>query len=393
MSIRRLENNVTISFHKARVSACVLAIAVLAALVQRAAAQRYTASANPESPEGQFLDLIGLQSDEAKKLALIEQFPQRFPRHPAASWAYEQLQLAAIQASQWDRALAFGERLAQLNPNDIEVAQLNIKAAESKGDRTTVKLWSDYAARVAQRILESPPPKDPELLEEWKKETAVASQYSAQDEYTIYKKALESGDPRQQIKLLDELLKRNSDTAYLPQALVVYLNAYRALGDSGNGMLTAEKILKIDPKNEDALLTAAEGYLRRGSSTEKVLAYSARLIEVMGAKKKPAIVRQEDWEKKKSFYAGTAHWMIGNIYINQNRFGQADSELRAALTMLRHSDQSAASILFYLGWSNYKLENYAEAVRFFKQCMAIQSQFQEQAQKNLDVIRSEQGIQ
>ncbi len=360
MSIRRLENNVTISFHKARVSACVLAIAVLAALVQRAAAQRYTASANPESPEGQFLDLIGLQSDEAKKLALIEQFPQRFPRHPAASWAYEQLQLAAIQASQWDRALAFGERLAQLNP---------------------------------QRILESPPPKDPELLEEWKKETAVASQYSAQDEYTIYKKALESGDPRQQIKLLDELLKRNSDTAYLPQALVVYLNAYRALGDSGNGMLTAEKILKIDPKNEDALLTAAEGYLRRGSATEKVLAYSARLIEVMGAKKKPAIVRQEDWEKKKSFYAGTAHWMIGNIYINQNRFGQADSELRAALTMLRHSDQSAASILFYLGWSNYKLENYAEAVRFFKQCMAIQSQFQEQAQKNLDVIRSEQGIQ
>ena len=152
MSIRRLENNVTISFHKARVSACVLAIAVLAALVQRAAAQRYTASANPESPEGQFLDLIGLQSDEAKKLALIEQFPQRFPRHPAASWAYEQLQLAAIQASQWDRALAFGERLAQLNPNDIEVAQLNIKAAESKGDRTTVKLWTDYMARINQRV-------------------------------------------------------------------------------------------------------------------------------------------------------------------------------------------------------------------------------------------------
>ena len=137
------------------------------------------------------------------------------------------------EMGQWDKALAFGEKLAQMNPGDMEVAQLNIKAAESKGDRTTVKLWSDYAARVAMRILESPPPKDPELLEDWKKQTAAASQYSAQDEYAIYKKALESGDPRQQIKLLDELLKRNSDTTYLPQALVVYLNAYRALGDSG----------------------------------------------------------------------------------------------------------------------------------------------------------------
>ncbi len=393
MYTRRLENNVTILFHKARVSASALAIAILAVLVQQAAAQRYTASANPDSPEGQFLDLIGLQSDEAKKLALIEQFPQRFPRHPAASWAYEQLQLAAMQASQWDKALAFGEKLAQINPDDMEVAQLNIKAAESKGDRTTVKLWTDYLSRIAQRILESPPPKDPELLEEWKKRTAFAAQFAAQDEYAIYEKALASGNPREQIKLLNELLKHNSDTIYLPQALVIYLNAYRALGDSNNAMLTAEKIVKSDPSNEDALLTVTEGYLRRGSASDKVLAYSARLIELMATKKKPANVRQEDWEKKKAYYTGTAHWIMGNIYINQNRFVLADSALRAALPLLSQNHPSSASILFYLGWSNYKLEHYVEAVHFFKQCMAIPGQFQELAIKNLVVIHNEQGIQ
>ena len=85
--------------------------------------------------------------------------------------------------------------------------------------------------------------------------------------------------------------------------------------------------------------------------------------------------------------------MMGNTYINQNRFGQADAALRPALLLLRPNEQSAASILFYLGWSNYKLENFAEAARFYKQCTAIRSQFQEQAAKNLDVIRTEQGIQ
>jgi tetratricopeptide (TPR) repeat protein len=376
----------------ARLTAAVLSVAAFTFLCQRALAQRYAANADPDSPEGQFLELVNLQSDNAKKLALMEQFTQRFPKHQAVSWAYEQLQSSALQAGQWDKALAFGEKLEQLHPDDVETASLNMKAAESKGDKTTVKLWSDYLQRIAQRVLESAPPKDPEQLEEWKRRTAIASQYAAQDEYAIYKKALDTSDPRQKIKLLDELLKRNPDTQYLPQALVIYLNSYRALGDNKNAVFYAEKILKSDQNNEDALLIAAEAYARSGAP-DRVVAYSARLISLMNTKSKPGIVRQEDWDRKKAFYTGSAYWMIGNVHINQNRFGQADSALRAALPLLRQSEQSAASILFYLGWANYKMENFAEAVRFYKQCMAFRGQFQEQAAKNLNVIRTEQGIQ
>ena len=221
------EINVTISIHRIRISASVIAVAACALLIQPALAERYAASANPDSPEGQFLDLIQLQSDEAKKLALIEQFTRRYPRHPAVSWAYEQLQLAAIQARQWDRALTFGEKLVQVNSEDMEATQLNIQAAESKGDRTTVKLWSDYLARITQRTLESPPPKDPEQLEEWKQRISLAAQFAAQDEYAIYKKALESGDPRQQIKLLDELLKRKGDYVLIKGRQVIGIFADR----------------------------------------------------------------------------------------------------------------------------------------------------------------------
>jgi tetratricopeptide (TPR) repeat protein len=376
----------------ARLATVVLSATVFTLLCHQALAQRYTASADPDSPEGQFLELISLQTDDAKKLALVEQFVQRFPKHQAVSWAYEQLQTSALQAGQWDRALAFGEKLEQLHPDDMETAKLNMKAAESKGDKTTLKLWSDYVQRIAQRILESPPPKDPEQLEEWKRRTALAAQYAAQDEYAIYKKALDSGDPRQKIRLLDELLKRNPDTQYLQQALVVYLNSYRAIGDTRSALLYAERILKSDQNNEDALLILAESYVRSGSP-DKVMAYSTKIIDLMHTKSKPGIVRQEDWDKKKAFYTGSAYWMIGNVHINQNRFSQADSALRAALPLLRQNEQSAASILFYLGWANYKMENFAEAVRFYKQCIGYRGQFQEQAAKNLNVIRTEQGIQ
>ena len=60
-----------------------------------------------------------------------------------------------------------------------------------------------------------------------------------------------------------------------------------------------------------------------------MIAYSTRLIELMNTKTKPQVVRQEDWDKKKITYAGTAHWMIGNTYINQSRWSQADVDAKA----------------------------------------------------------------
>jgi len=219
---------------------------------------------------------------------------------------------------------------------------------------------------------------------------AVASQFSAQDEYAIYKKALESGDPRQQIKLLDELLKRNSDTAYLPQALVVYLNAYRALGDSGNGMLTAEKILKIDPKKRGCAtdgggrLSAARFGYREG----------ARLFGAAhrshGREKEARHCAARRLGKEEKFLC--RHGALDD----REHLHQSKTFWASRLGIARRADDAAAQRSIrrihplLSRWSNYKLENYAEAVRFFKQCMAIQSQFQEQAQKNLDVIRSEQ---
>src|SRR5258706_867313 len=95
LGIKVRRNHVTISTHKAHRSAFVLVAAAFVSLIPAMLAQRYSPVASPDSQEAQFIDLIGLQSDESKRLALIEQFTQRFPKHQAVSWAYEQLQLSA----------------------------------------------------------------------------------------------------------------------------------------------------------------------------------------------------------------------------------------------------------------------------------------------------------
>ena len=42
--------------------------------------------------------------DGAKKLGLIEQFTQRYPKNPATAWAYQHLQESAFQAGESDSA-------------------------------------------------------------------------------------------------------------------------------------------------------------------------------------------------------------------------------------------------------------------------------------------------
>jgi len=72
-----------------------------------------------------------LQSDEAKKLALVEAVHQRFPRHPAVSWAYEQLQLALWKQAQWEEpGLARG---GATQSRRLGGGATHIKAAEIQG--------------------------------------------------------------------------------------------------------------------------------------------------------------------------------------------------------------------------------------------------------------------
>ena len=351
-------------------------------------AERYKAIVSPDSPEGQFLELVGLQSDESKKLALIEEFAQRFSKSQAVAWAYEQIQLAALTSGDWDKALKAGERLLELNPDDIDTVQFNIKAAESKHDADAVKRWSSYAEKISLRIVDSTPPKDPEELEAWKKRVAYASQYAAQGDYVLYKQALETRDPKEKVRLFDSLLKRNPDTPYLAQMNVLYLNAYGLIGDSQKAFVYAEKVLEKDPRNEEALMAQLDGYSHRGA-TDRVMALAPKMIELMNAKPKPAGVSDAEWEKKKAYYMGTSHWMMGNAFINQSRFPLADNSLRAAAALMRGHDQAMAAILFYLGWANYKMDNISEARRFFQQCLGYRGQYAEQAAKNLSVIKSE----
>ncbi len=339
-------------------------------------------------PEGQLLQQIGQENDEAKKLALMEQFAVKFPAHEAAPWVYTQIQAAYLKANQFDKAIEAGEKVLKADPADAEVAHQNLKAAEGKNDPALIIKWSGETAQAAQKMLASTQPKEESEVDEWKREMEFSKQVVAYTEYSLYATALKVQDPKQQAELIEALEQRNPNSQYLAQARTVQFNAYLRMQDMGKALAVAEKVLATDQSNEDMLLVAAGSYLDKKTEPDKVMSYTGKVVELMATKPVPQGVSEADWARRKGQLTGRAYWIQGKQYFNQKKLKEADKTLREALPLV--DDQNLkADTLFHLGVINYNLQNIMDALKFNEQCAAIKSPYQAAAQKNVRAIRGQ----
>ena len=346
--------------------------------------------AKKEGPDTQFLDLIDLESDQARKLALLEQFETMFPNSESLGWVSEQLYSVHRQAANWDKVLTLGEKVLALDPDNLEIAQQTWKAAESKNDPALIKLWAERTQQVAQRVISSPKPADPALAQIWESRVSLARQFTTNAEYVLYKQAFDAQDPKKKIEILDQLIQRYPATSYRSQIDLVYFLAYKQLGEKTKALNAAERLLEKDSSYPDVLLYAADTYFRQETRSDKVVAYSERLIALMSAKPAPPGVSPAEWTRQKDLYRASAYFMTGRVHMTAQKWAAADGALRHAMPLLRDNEQMKAAALSTLGWVNYKMGNFAEAMGFYKQCIAIKSPYQLQAAQNLASIESEQ---
>lgn len=370
---------------------CTIALfAAIAPLAGSALAQRHQlGTVNAETPEGQLLQQIGQTEDEAKKLALMQQFVSQHPKHEALGWVYQQLQTAYLKAAQPDQAIDIGEKLVAMDADDIDAAHNNLKAAEAKKDPDLVAKWSGQTSQIARKVVASTQPTDADEVEDWKRRVDFSRQLDTYTEYSIFAAALQTSDPGKRIMLGDALFARNPKSQYMPQVAEIQLNSYRQLGQIDKALAFGEKMLEIDQSSEDILVFVADQYLQKKRNPDKVLAYSAKVVELMDSKPKPQGAADADWAKKKATLSGLAHFMAGSTLFDQGKLAPADKELRAALPLVEGNDQLKAATLFYAGLVNYKMNNVPDALRFNQLCAAIKSPFQAKANENIKVMRGQ----
>jgi tetratricopeptide (TPR) repeat protein len=346
------------------------------------------AEVNAEKPDGQLLQQIGQESDDAKKMPLLGRFLADYPKSEAAGWVLEQLQAGYIKSGNPDKILETGEKILALAPDCAESAHQSLKAAEAKKDPDLIRKWSDRASQAALKVMKSAKPADEGEAATWAVRVDWARQANIYTEYSLYAASLRTADPKQKIQLVETLEQRNPDSEYLLKAYPQLFLGYRQTGANDKALALAEKVVAKDQSDPDLLLVVASDCLAKKKDPEKVHAYTAKVAEVVAAQPKPEGLADADWQKMKGARLGAAHFMDGALYYAEARWPQTDKQLRAGLPHMTDL-QMKAEALYYLGFANYKLVKAQEAAEFYRQCAAIDSRFQAPANKNLQAIKRE----
>ncbi|MFN0171295.1 MAG: tetratricopeptide repeat protein [Bryobacteraceae bacterium] len=351
------------------------------------AAQQRLAQVNTETPEGQLLQQAGQENDPAKKAALFEDFVAKHGNHEAALWVYSQMQDLYLKANQFDKALEAGEKIAAKDPKDLHAQHSTLRAAEGKKDPGLVLKWSASTSQLARAVAGGTKPADMED-DDWKARVTYAKQVDTYAEYSVFAMILQTTDPAKRVELINGLRSGFPNSQYLPKLNDIEFNAYRQLQNNAQAIATAERVVATDQTSEDMLILLADYYMQQKREPDKVIAYSQKVVELMGSKPKPEGMADGDWENKKKTLSGLASFLAGSTYFNQKKLKPAEEAFRAALPNVDANEQLRAAVLFYLGLSNYQLGKKKEALAFNEQCAKIKSPFQAKAADNVRLIRA-----
>lgn len=357
-------------------------------LAGSAVAQRHKVNINTETPEGQALQNIGQDTDDAKKIAGLEKFVQDYPKSENLAWVYSQMIPLYTKINQPDKALDIADKLLALDPGDLEAALAALKAAEAKKDAELVKKWSNTTAVIAQKELAAKKPDDEEE-DDWKKHLDYVKQVNTYSEYSIDAMALATTDPGKRLDLIEALYDRNPQSQYMKQLLPAAAQALEQMNNPDRSIAFSEKVLARDPNSDQMLLIAVNAYSQKGKESDKVISYSSKLAEAINTEPKPEGMSDADWDTRKKMLTGLAHYFPGKTYYGQKKWAPAEKELSAALPFVETNAALKPEVLFLLGDSNYHLENAAQALKYFQACAAIRSRYQAQAAKNVRVIKTQ----
>jgi tetratricopeptide (TPR) repeat protein len=371
----------------------ILVFALLASLGSVASAQRLFVES--DTVEGQLLQQIDAEKDEAKRVALLEKFANDFPNHEAVTWVLSNLQSAALQSKEYDKVLEIATRILALDPDDVAAAHNALRAVEAKKDPELVRRWSSQTSTIAKRVIATPA-RDDEEAEDHKAKVEFAQQVDIYTEYSLYAAALSSTDEKVKTGLIETLETRNPKSEYLAQMRTSQAAVVRQV-DAEEAVRFGEESFAKGNYNIDQMFMVASYHMQRRSNPDKVVLFGLKLLEVVETTPKPAGISDDDWQAHIHDIAGQTNWMVGLIFSTQEKYALADKHLRAALNDIKNQDMVAGA-LYHLGYVNYKIAESGDririhdAVKFTADCAKIQSAVQAQAAENLKSMKAEYAL-
>lgn len=338
--------------------------------------------------EDHALQAISGEQDPQKKLALYEDFVQKFSANPAAA-AYGNWQISQAYQATGDlqKALDYGDKALAGSPHNLDI--LVSQGSVAQQAKNNAKLM-DYAAKggeVCQSIAKQPKPEgmsDEDFAHKVADEKAAAQNSCDFLETSGFNAITSETDPKIRMADIEKFTAAFPDSKFQDQVSNYALDALSQLKDNARLVAYAEKTLAANPNSQPALLLLANFYGddNKAGSAAKAVSYSQKLIEVAKAD-------APDADKARKVYAGVGHNTLGFVYLKQEKTMAAIPELKSAAALLKgEDDQQYARALYGLGFAYGKLNNLTEAREVLTEAVKMQSPWHAMSQELLTKVNA-----
>jgi len=336
--------------------------------------------------EDKALEAITREQDAQKKLAMYQEFVQKFSANPEAV-AYGNWQIAQSYQASGDvqKALNYGDKAVAAAPHSLDILVLQASLAQQV--KNSSKLM-DYAAKggeVCHSIAKQPKPagmSDADFAQQVKDETAAAQGSCDFLETSGFNAIQTESDPKMRMSEIEQFTAAFPDSKYQDPVSTYALDALSQAKDNARLLEYADKTLAANPNSLPALLLLANFYSEdtKPGSAAKAIAYAQKAVDVAKAD-------APDADKSRKLAAGAAHSTIGWAYLKQSKTESSIPQLKSATVLLKgQDDQQYARALYGLGFAYAKLNKLTEAREVLSEAVKIPGPLQGMSQDLLTKV-------
>lgn len=338
--------------------------------------------------EDQALNAINNEQDAQKRLAMYQDFLEKFASNPAAV-AYGNWQLSQYYQTNGDlqKAAEYGDKAVAGSPHNLDILLSQVTIAQGLKDNARMFKYAIQGGEAFDSIAKEPKPAD--VTDEQFAQTIASEKEQNQSSYDFFESAAfnaiaTESDAKTRMDEIDQFAPVFPKSKFDEPIASYAMLSLSQLKDNKRLNSYAEKALAANPDNLPALLLLANAYVDspEPGGAAKALTYAQRAIVAAKADDPNA-------DKSKKISAGVAHSVAGRAYAKQEKTVQSIAELKSATALLKgQDDQQYAVAAYYLGFDYAKANRLTDARAVLNEAVAIAGPVQQPAKDLLTKVNT-----
>jgi len=325
------------------------------------------------TPEDKDLNVITSEPDAQKKIAMYQDFLQKYASNPVAvAYANWQLSQAYQGAGDLQKATEYGDNAVAGSPHNLDILESQVTLAIQTKDTARAFKYAEQGGEAFDSIDKQPKPAD--VTDEQFATMVATEKETNQSSYEFFEGAAFNAiaaepDAKTRMDYIEKFTGAFPNTKLQEQVASYAMLSLSELKDNHRLTAYAEKALAANANNVPALLLLANAYV--DAEPGKAVPYAQRAIAAAKADDPAA-------DRSRKVSAGVAHKILGIVYAKQEKTAASLAELRSATALLKGQDeQQYAVAAYFLGWDYAKLNRLTEARVALTDAAAISSPVQQ----------------